>query len=72
MERDGQILYEGPISAIRIVDEDRGVMTLCSNSLAVFQFPRRREFNHILSQIGVRTNQLSEQVADGKPVTLPS
>lgn len=53
MERDGAVLYEGPSSGIQIVEEDRGVMTLRSSGGSSFQFPRRRVFHEVVSQITV-------------------
>jgi hypothetical protein len=57
MERDGTVLYEGPVSGIHIVDEDRGVMTLRSRGGSAFQFPRRRVFHKAISQIATQQQQ---------------
>ncbi len=52
IERDGAVLYEGPPSGIKVIDEDRGIMTLRSGRDGPsFLFPRRRAFNEFISQI---------------------
>lgn len=61
MERDGTVLYEGPSGGIQIVDEDRGIMTLRSSGGSSFQFPRRRVFHKVLSQIKVQQQPTCEQ-----------
>jgi hypothetical protein len=61
MERDGTVLYEGPSGGIQIVDEDRGIMKLRSNGGSSFQFPRRRVFHKVLSQIKVQQQPTCEQ-----------
>lgn len=61
MERDGVVLYEGPASGIRIVDEDRGVMSLRSGEGSAFLFPRRRVFHPMISRFG------SQPQAPGNP-----
>lgn len=63
MERDGTVLYEGPVSEIQIVDEDCGIMTLRSSGGSSFQFPRRRVFHEIVSQIVVPQHPIGEQAA---------
>ena len=70
MARDGVILYEGPAGGIQIVHEDRGVMTLRSSDGVEFQFPRRRAFHQIISQIGAQPQIPGEQAMDvNRPVT---
>jgi hypothetical protein len=52
MERDGMLLYEGPISGLSVIKEDCGVMTLrAGDDGPAFLFPRRREFHSVLSRI---------------------
>lgn len=55
MERDGVVLYEGPASGLRIVDEDRGVMTLRSGEGSAFLFPRRRVFHAVISRFAAES-----------------
>jgi len=52
MERDGQILFEGSQDQLEIVGEDRGVITFRAADGSTFEFPRRRVFHPILSEIG--------------------
>ena len=56
LERDGTVLYEGPLHDLLVIDEDRAVMTLRPTGGAAFLFPRRRVFHSVLSRI-----------ADGNP-----
>jgi hypothetical protein len=51
MERDGAILYEGPIDGLHVAGEAQGVMLLRSGDGSAFQFPRRRVFHEVLSRI---------------------
>lgn len=51
MERDGAILYEGPIDGLHVAGEAQGVMILRSGNGSAFQFPRRRVFHDVLSRI---------------------
>lgn len=60
MERDGTVLYEGSTGGIRIVDEDRAIMTLRSSGGSSFQFPRRRVFHKVLSQLELQEQTTGE------------
>jgi hypothetical protein len=51
MERDGAILYEGPIDGLHVVGEAQGVMILRRCDGIAFQFPRRRAFHEVISRI---------------------
>jgi len=52
LEKDGIVLYDGPPCGPVIVREDRGVMTLRSQSGSEFLFPRRRVFHAVVSRLG--------------------
>lgn len=52
LERDGTLLFEGPLDQLEIMEEDSGVIVFRPRGGASFEFPRRRVFQPILSRIG--------------------
>ena len=51
MEMDSNILYDGPLSQLFIVDEHRGILTIQSSQGEAFLFPHRLPFEECLSAI---------------------
>ncbi len=72
IERDGTVLFDGPIDDLQIIDEERGVMSLRSCHGSAFLFPRRRIFHEFLSQIPekqIATTEKADSLSgDKRPV----
>jgi hypothetical protein len=51
IERDGILLYEGPLGDLRIIHEEAGIMSIRPMNGHTFLSPRRREFHPVLSRI---------------------